>query len=133
MNPAYQLVEAEHMLRKTRAKGIIIIDQLKTLKQYDMLKTICPELEQSLKGELNSNKLPDLKHVIVTKLMPNNQTFNGTWLFDDIQNYGSISKELPYVDIDDPLALLFTSGSTGNKFSLFTFISNLNPIFFIFL
>ena len=113
MNPAYQVVEVEHMLKKTRAKGIVIIDQLKTIRQYEMLKTICPELEQSQKGELSSLRLPDLKHVIITKLMPNTAKFNGAWLFSDIQKYNSSSKQLPYVDADDPLALLFTSGSTG--------------------
>jgi fatty-acyl-CoA synthase len=113
MNPAYQVVEVEHMLKKTRAKGIVLIDQLKTIRQYEMLKTICPELEHSQKGELNSLRLPDLKHVIMTKLIPNSAKFNGTWLFSDIQNYSSSSYQLPYVDVDDPLALLFTSGSTG--------------------
>jgi len=65
MNPAYQLVEVQHMLKKTKAKGIIMLDNLKVLQHYEMLKKICPELESSQKGELNSQLLPDLKHVII--------------------------------------------------------------------
>ena len=78
MNPAYQLVEVQHMLRKTKAKGIIMLDNLKVLQHYEMLKKICPELETSQKGELKSQQLPDLKHVIITnnRLIkdPNQQT-----------------------------------------------------------
>ncbi len=32
MNPAYQLVEMEYMLKKTQAKGLIFLDNLKTLQ-----------------------------------------------------------------------------------------------------
>jgi fatty-acyl-CoA synthase len=113
MNPAYQLVEIEHMLKKTKSKGIVIVDQLKTLKHYELIKSICPEIETCLKGELKSKRLPDLKHIIVTSLMPKTDEFKGAWSFHNIQKYDLVKRELPYVDFDDTLALLFTSGSTG--------------------
>lgn len=111
MNPAYQLVEVEHMLKKTRAKGIVMLDNLKTLQHYDMLKKICPELETSQKGELNSKNLPNLKHVIIANNRlfrdPNQQT-KGCWNFSELEKFNMQFKERPQVDMDDSMLILFT-------------------------
>lgn len=116
MNPAYQLVEVQHMLKKTKAKGIIMLDNLKVLQHYEMLKKICPELESSQKGELNSQLLPDLKHVIIANnglfKDPHQQT-KGTWNFKEIEKFNGVKREKPRVDMDDSLVILFTSGTTG--------------------
>ncbi len=118
MNPAYQFVEIEYMLKKTKAKGIVILDQLKTINHYEILKKICPELESSKKGELNSNNLPFLKHIIVANLLPtstndDSSKFKGTWLFNEINHYDGVKKPFPYVDIEDDFVYMFTSGTTG--------------------
>lgn len=116
MNPAYQLVEIEYMLKKTKAKGIFMLENLKTLQHYDLLSRICPELESSRKGELNSEKLPDLKHVIITNLLPSKEfesKYKGTWSFNEVKQHNSVSLEVPYVDFDDNFGMMFTSGSTG--------------------
>lgn len=111
MNPAYQLVEIEYMLKKTGAKGIIMLDNLKMLQHYAILNKICPELETSTKGELNSKNLPDLKHVILVKnrLMNDaNMKYSGTWSFNELEKFNSAAKPKPYVDFDDAFAMLFT-------------------------
>lgn len=113
MNPAYQLTEIEFMLKKTGAKGIVILDNLKTLQHYSILTRICPELAESRKGELNSANLPHLKHVILVKnrLVPNGNAtdYKGTWSFaDDLQRYDRPLQETPHVDFDDPFVMLFT-------------------------
>lgn len=116
MNPAYQLVEIQHMLKKTRAKGIFMFENLKTLQHYDLLCKICPELAASQKGELTSTNLPDLKHVILTTLMPSKELESkskGTWSFNEVQQFNKASLEMPHVDVDDTYAMMFTSGSTG--------------------
>lgn len=113
MNPAYQLTEIEYMLKKTRAKGIVILDNLKTLQHYSILCSICPELATSSKGELKSANLPDLKHVILVKnrLINANTDYKGTWSFaDDLQRYDGPLKQTPSVDFDDPFVMLFTVG-----------------------
>ena len=116
MNPAYQLVEIEYMLKKTGAKGIIMLDNLKTLKHFDILKQICPELDSSSKGEINSANLPHLKHAIIASnkiLKDPNQQFKGTWKFDELEKFNGAKIEKPLVDMDDSLCILFTSGTTG--------------------
>ena len=115
MNPAYQLVEIEFMLKKTKCKGILMLDNFKTLQHYKILTHICPELLTSAKGELNSKNLPDLKHVIIANVMPNrNDTLpKGCWSFRDFETFNSNLLSKPSVERDDLLAFLFTSGSTG--------------------
>lgn len=112
MNPAYQLVEIEYMLKKTQSKGLIILDNLKTLKHYEILKKIAPELENSTQGELNSKNLPDLKHVILVKnrlMSDNSEHYKGTWHFDtDISKFNQSSQAFPLVDFDDSFVMLFT-------------------------
>lgn len=116
MNPAYRLVEVEYMLKKTQAKGIVIMDNLKILQHYEMINKICPELEHSQKGELNSKNLPNLKHVIIAnnRLVkdPNQQT-KGTWQLNELEKFNKPLKDRPNVDMDDPFVILFTSGTTG--------------------
>jgi acyl-coenzyme A synthetase/AMP-(fatty) acid ligase len=116
MNPAYQQVEIEYMLKKTGAKGAIILNNLKTLQHYQTLKNICPELDNSVKGELNSKALPDLKHIIVSPnyLIPlKGDDYKGTWNFNELEKHDGVNEELPHVDMDDPCVILFTSGTTG--------------------
>ena len=115
MNPAYQLVEIEYMLKKTRCKGIVILDNLKTLQHYQILTQICPEILTSTKGELDSKKLPDLKHVIIATLNPKASvdSYKGCWSFKDFESFNSSKIEKPRVQCDDLMTLLFTSGSTG--------------------
>lgn len=112
MNPAYQQVEIEYMLKKTQAKGLIFLDNLKVLHHYEILKRISPDLESSSKGELNLKNLPHLKHLIVVKnkLMKDTTEFKGTWSFEeDLQKFKLPNKnELPRVDFDDPFVILFT-------------------------
>lgn len=116
MNPAYQMVEIEYMLKKTGAKGLVMLDNLKTLQHYSLLKQICPELEGSQKGELNSSKLPDLKHVILTsnRLMRDpSQATAGTWSWDELTKFDKAAMEKPSVNMDDNMVIMFTSGTTG--------------------
>jgi acyl-coenzyme A synthetase/AMP-(fatty) acid ligase len=120
LNPAYQKLEFEYMLRKTNVKALFIYDSFKILNHMKLMQNICPELEQSRPGELNSKALPDLKHIIVlnSPFDPQKKTYSGTWNFDDFSKPKSHSldqSKLPYVDIEDPCVILFTSGTTGNN------------------
>jgi non-ribosomal peptide synthetase component E (peptide arylation enzyme) len=81
LNPAYQIVELEYMLKKTNAKGVLIYDSFKTLKHMEVLRKLCPELDSSRPGELASTRLPMLKHVVVlnSPLEAEKKQYNGTW------------------------------------------------------
>ena len=123
MNPAYQLVEIEYMLRKTAARGLIILDNLRTLHHHSTMTRICPELATSLPGELNSPNLPALKHIFVVRneLVPSADEYKGAWMFSDFerQRSGVLTQSTPHVDADDPVAILFTVNTeTSNNYTL---------------
>ena len=65
LNPAYQIVELEYMLTKTKAKALFMYDTFKTLNHIGTMQKLCPELESSQPGELRSKKLPELRHIIL--------------------------------------------------------------------
>ena len=117
LNPAYQMVELEYMLKKTGAKGLVIYDSFKVLKHMQLIQKLCPEIETAIPGELNSKLLPALKHVIVlnSPLVPEKKTYKGTWTFAEINKSRRSGYELPFIDLDDPFLILFTV-SRGNNF-----------------
>jgi acyl-coenzyme A synthetase/AMP-(fatty) acid ligase len=112
MNPGYQLVEIEYMLKKTECKGVVVYDTFKTLKHLEVLKNLCPDMEQSAPGELKSTRLPCLKHIIVlnSPMEKEIKVYKGTWAYDQIseKNLSNIHYEMPYVERDDPAFILFT-------------------------
>lgn len=72
---------------------------------------LCPELVGASKGELNSSKIPSLKHVIMTNhgLANDDQKYAGTWSFEkEIAKFNRAPKPTPKLDIDDPTFILFT-------------------------
>lgn len=117
LNPAYQFVEFEYMLKKTNVKAVFIYDSFKTLNHIEVMKKLCPNLESFEPGKIESKQLPSLKHIFVLN-SPFSQTkkeYRGTWPFSIVSEAKSttIAHQKPYVDIDDPCLILFTSGTTG--------------------
>ncbi|XP_041670946.1 medium-chain acyl-CoA ligase ACSF2, mitochondrial [Cheilinus undulatus] len=114
VNPAYQPQEAEFALRKAGCKVIVCPAQFKTQKYCDMLRKICPEIETSTPGDIRSARLPELRTVIVL-----DSREPGMLHFEDVMQAGSsqyvqqlqdLQKEISF---DDPINILFTSGTTG--------------------
>lgn len=113
MNPAYQLVELEYMLKKTKAKGLIIMETVKNFHHYKILSHICPELKNSIKGGLISKTLPDLRHVIIVNLNGKYEShvdtrFKGTWSYGELSKFNLTHLPKPIVEPEDPFVLLFT-------------------------
>ncbi|XP_062270257.1 medium-chain acyl-CoA ligase ACSF2, mitochondrial [Platichthys flesus] len=115
VNPAYQQQEVEFALQKVGCKAIVCPTQFKTQKYCDMLKKICPEIETSTPGDIRSARLPDLRTVVV---LDSRQP--GMFHMDDLMQAGSSRFKLQLQDLqkkisfDDPINILFTSGTTGS-------------------
>ncbi|XP_061080740.1 medium-chain acyl-CoA ligase ACSF2, mitochondrial-like [Conger conger] len=114
LNPAYQLQELEYALNKVKCNAIVCPTKFKTQNYCDMLRQLCPEVETAMPGGLKSARLPDLRMVIVTD---SRQT--GMFHMDDVmqaadsqhrQELDILQKKLSF---DDPINILFTSGTTG--------------------
>ncbi|KFW09593.1 hypothetical protein N327_09090, partial [Fulmarus glacialis] len=115
VNPAYQALELEFVIRKVGCKALVFPTQFKTQKYYDILKQSCPELEKSSPGGIKSKRLPDLSVVItVDSKLP------GTFHMDEVMQAGDSShmKQLRAVQrtlsCNEPINIQFTSGTTGS-------------------
>ncbi|XP_059804976.1 medium-chain acyl-CoA ligase ACSF2, mitochondrial isoform X1 [Hypanus sabinus] len=114
INPAIQARELEFLLKKVDCKALVCPLTFKTQKYYNILKQICPELEKATAGDLRSNRLPDLRSVIMI-----GDKLPGTFSFKEVFEAASSSHHVQLLNVqkkisfDDPINILFTSGTTG--------------------
>uniref|UniRef100_A0A3P8VLS0 Medium-chain acyl-CoA ligase ACSF2, mitochondrial n=1 Tax=Cynoglossus semilaevis TaxID=244447 RepID=A0A3P8VLS0_CYNSE len=115
LNPAYQVKEVEFTLKKVQCKAVLCPTHFKSQKFCEMLKEICPEIESSTGGVIQSSRLPDLHMVIV---MDSRQS--GMLHVDDVMQAAESRHHRELMDLqsrlscDDPINIQFTSGTTGN-------------------
>ncbi|NXT22610.1 ACSF2 synthetase, partial [Syrrhaptes paradoxus] len=115
VNPAYQAMELEFVIRKVGCKALVFPTQFKTQKYYDLLKQSCPEIEKSSPGGIKSKRLPDLSIVITA-----DSKLPGTFHMDEVLQAGDSShlKQLRAVQqtlsCNEPINVQFTSGTTGS-------------------
>ena len=113
INPAYRLSELEHVLRGVGCRALITAARFKSSDYIAMIRELVPELG-STNGELHSERLPELRHVVSIA-----GTHDGCPSFDSISEKGKLAgnKRLESVaatiQIDDAVNIQFTSGTTG--------------------
>uniref|UniRef100_A0A6P7G296 Medium-chain acyl-CoA ligase ACSF2, mitochondrial n=1 Tax=Diabrotica virgifera virgifera TaxID=50390 RepID=A0A6P7G296_DIAVI len=115
MNPFYQANEAENLIKQVKIKGLICGDVFRKQDYYHLLKSICPELEDSKPGKIYSDRVPSLRTVVhITE-----ENKKGTFKFTDILNMADEDTMLRIknfqnkIKFDDPCNIQFTSGTTG--------------------
>ncbi|XP_040186663.1 medium-chain acyl-CoA ligase ACSF2, mitochondrial [Rana temporaria] len=114
VNPAYQAKELEYVLKKVGCSALIFPDHFKTQSYYELLRSICPEIETSPAGGIKSKGLPDLRIVIVL-----DKKHPGAFHFEEVMDAGTTQHVKQLHDIqksvscDDPINIQFTSGTTG--------------------
>ncbi|XP_056405397.1 medium-chain acyl-CoA ligase ACSF2, mitochondrial isoform X2 [Hyla sarda] len=114
VNPAYQQNEVEYVLRKVGCAALAFPSQFKTQQYYEMVKRICPEIDNSPAGGIKSKALPDLRIAIVL-----DKKYPGAFQFQEVMDAGSTQFVKQLHDLqktifsDDPVNIQFTSGTTG--------------------
>ncbi|XP_066443928.1 medium-chain acyl-CoA ligase ACSF2, mitochondrial [Eleutherodactylus coqui] len=114
VNPAYQASELEYVLRKVGCSALVFPSQFKTQQYYEILKKICPEIENSPAGGIKSKSLPDLRIAVVL-----DKSYPGAFQFEDVMNAGSTEYVKQLHDLqrtihcNDAVNIQFTSGTTG--------------------
>ncbi|KAG8185724.1 hypothetical protein JTE90_000712 [Oedothorax gibbosus] len=115
VNPASQAKELEYFLRKVDCRAIVSWDIFKTQNFYKILCNVIPELPNSKYGKLQSKSLPNLKNVILIS----EQKHEGVINFKDLADSGNkesdeqLSSIEKNIQFDDPVNIIFTSGTTG--------------------
>lgn len=113
INPAYRLGELEHALRTVGCRTLITAARFKTSDYVGMIRELVPELGNG-SGELNSARLPELRHVI-SIAGKHDGCLAFDWILERGRQVGSrrLDAASATVRMDDAVNIQFTSGTTG--------------------
>jgi len=112
--------ELLYCLNKVGCKGLVMRPNVKIIDCIKIINRIVPDLNQT-KGEINCNAIPTLKHIILTP-GDNGKAVNtpqGMHSYTELIRKGANSKQeerrirQSEMDGDTPLAMFYTSGTTG--------------------
>ena len=115
VNTNYRAQELEYLLKQSDSSTLILAEEFKGTSYIDILKEICPELESSEKGDLQSERLPFLKNVVVLS----DRSYPGCYSWQDLLDMGltvkddeleARSQSLSHKDV---INMQYTSGTTG--------------------
>src|SRR5215469_1986053 len=116
VNPGYRLHELEYALNQSGCSILVLAPNFRATSYLDMMQTLAPELAHSAPGQLDSHKLPQLRHVIRfgTDRTP------GMWIWGEIMERAKeispdqLAERQAQQEFDDPANIQYTSGTTGN-------------------
>ncbi len=114
VNTAYKIHEAEYLLKQSDTHTLVMIDGFKDSDYIGIIKELCPELENSEPGQLNSKKLPVLKNIITTCTK-----VNGCYTWDEAIKLAEtvpaseVESRRSKIQKDDVCNMQYTSGTTG--------------------
>ena len=115
INPAYRSHELAYVLRQSGCKGLILQNNLRSSNYEQMLCELCPELPNVSTGKLVSIEYEHLTTIISTTESSVSGIYNLTD-FNDLSNDSSdqdLDARLNSQDMDDPINIQYTSGTTG--------------------
>ena len=116
INPAYRLSELEFALAKVGCAAIVTATAFKTSNYMEMLNTLLPELAASQPGELQAQRLPQLRAVIQIggPKCPGTIAFEGVTRMGGAQHREQLAELARTLQFDDAVNIQFTSGTTGS-------------------
>nr|WP_093061811.1 AMP-binding protein [Psychrobacillus sp. OK028] len=115
VNTNYQEKELEYLLQQSDATTLILCESYKGTSYLDIVRAICPEIPQSEKGSLHSEKFPHFKRVIV---MGENE-HKGMYRWSELLAYAQavtdeeLENSLNSLHNDEVINIQYTSGTTG--------------------
>jgi fatty-acyl-CoA synthase len=116
LNTRYRSHELEYILKQSDSTTLCMMDHFLKIDFIPMIYEVFPELKECKPGELQSNKLPFLKRVI----MLSEQSYPGTLDYYKVLESGKdyaasddLRKAQEAVKTEDVYVIPFTSGTTG--------------------
>ena len=134
INPAYRRSELEYVLDKVSCSALILSPSFKSSDYLAIVQDVVPDIAASRAGQLRSDRLPQLRHVIrlgadITPGMHNFDNLMDGITEADLAHLEDVSSTLQF---DDAVNIQFTSGTTGApKGATLTHHNILNNGFFI--
>lgn len=115
VNTNYQAAELEYLLQQSEATTLILDESFKGTSYIDLIRAVCPSLENSRGGDIDSEKLPCLKRIILMTEREEVGMYKWSELLayaDDISD-AALEERLQSLDPDDVINIQYTSGTTG--------------------
>lgn len=115
VNTSYRTAELEYLLKQSDSTTLILMDQYRDSSYTEMLYEIVPELKDCEPGQLQSEKLPYLKNVILL----GDERKPGMFLWSDILEMAKdvtdeeLRERFNSLDPEDVINMQYTSGTTG--------------------
>ena len=115
VNTNYQEKELEYLLQQSDATTLILCESFKGTSYLDIVNVVCPEIIQSEKGNILSEKLPHFKRVIV---MSENE-YPGMYTWSQLVAHADAITDQTLVNSfnslhnDEVINIQYTSGTTG--------------------
>lgn len=115
VNTNYKAFELEYLLRQSDTSTLVMTSGFKDSDYIRIINELCPELKDSLPGQLQSSKFPYLKNIIHIGSSRHDGMFN----FDDLYD---MAEEVEPTTLDkiqggltpqDVVNMQYTSGTTG--------------------
>ncbi|MGE5240945.1 MAG: AMP-binding protein [Bacteroidota bacterium] len=122
INPAYRPRELAYALQKSEVEAIFTIPSFKTSDYIAMLVELIPELKTADPAELRSKDFPALRRVVVydparpratARPHPGFMTWQEVPAAADKVDGAELDRITAMLDIDDPINIQYTSGTTG--------------------
>src|SRR5512133_3712448 len=115
VNTSYKLTELEFLIKNADLHTLCIIDGYRDSDYVNMVFELVPELKDSPRGELKSQKFPELKNVVFIGPQKHKGMFNtlelillGSYLPDT-----EIESRKSHISCHDVVNMQYTSGTTG--------------------
>ncbi len=115
VNTAYKVHEAEYLLKQSDTHTLIMIESYRDSNYKEIMRELCPELEERKKDEpLHAKRLPFLRNIITVGFK-----MNGGISWDKAIELGKkisideVRMMANAVDIHDVCNMQYTSGTTG--------------------
>jgi len=115
VNTNYQEKELEYLLSQSDSTTLILGEEFKGTSYIDIINAVCPEVITSTKGDIQSDRLPHFKRVIV---MSDNE-YPGIYTWSEFESHASkitdeqLDERLNNLHHDDVINIQYTSGTTG--------------------
>src|SRR4030042_1387308 len=110
-----QLQQLEYLLKQSDSRSLVMTKGLNGSEYIEMIQQICPEINDSVPGQLNSSTLPELKNLILISDRPHSGMLNwreGLEVGKEVPDHVLAERQCSFHE-DDVVTILYTSGPTG--------------------
>ena len=107
--------QLEYQLRQSDSQTLILSEGTTGTEHIEMIRQLCPEVDSSAPGQLNSQSLPELRRLIVISDRAHTGMLTWTGVLESGREIPDplLSERQRSCDVADVATLLYTSGTTG--------------------